>query len=258
MIQSVAALCTLLHLATVGASKGDLESKSTDPCLPFYISTFDSFWDKGFIIFDVVVICIFVLCMWPARKLDYLKKVLTSGFGIFMCTGHLLTFFSTYVDLTQLVWTIAILAGVAAGFFSTVPKYENIFYSVTGAYVSAYIITIIMRSDSSIFYFITFFVILSMYILLSRFSPVYHYTICKSLFAAYIFLVLVELNPFLVKPFRCGFYGTSKQFMFHGLIGLVLFFGCAAISFALTLHYDQVKAKVAEYKAKAAAATQKS
>lgn len=255
MTRSLDALYVLLHFVVTRASSSVSGTQGSEPCLPFYISTFEKHFDLNFFVFDVVVICIFILCMWPAKNLDYLKRVLMSGLGILMCTGHLLTFISTHVDLSQLVWSIAIVAGVAAGFFSTVPPYENIFISVTGAYISALIITSVLRSDNTMFYFITFFVVLAIYILMSRLSPVYHYAICKSLFVAQIFLVIVELNMPIVKPFRSGFYGTSKQFMFHGLIGLVLFFGCAAISFVLTLNYDRVKAKVSEYKDKVVATT---
>lgn len=255
MTRSVDALYVLLYFFAAYASSEASSVDGSDQCLPFYISTFEKGFDWNFFMFDVVVACIFVLCMWPAKKLDYLKRVLMSGLGTLMCTGHLLTFLSTRVDLSQLVWSIAIVASVAAGFFSTVPPYENIFISITGAYISAFIITAVLCSENTMFYFITFFVVLAIYILMSRLSPVYHYAICKSLFVAQIFLVLVELNQPLVKPFRKGFYGTAKQFIFHGLIGLVLFFGCAAISFVLTLNYEKVKAKVSEYKDKVVATT---
>lgn len=255
MTRSTDALCVLLHVVVAYAASGVSGGRESGPCLPFYISTFEKSLDWNFFVFDAVLVCIFVLCMWPAKMLDYLKKVLMSGFGILMCSGHLLTFLSTRIDLSQLVWSIAIVAGVAAGFFSTVPPYENIFISVTGAYISAFVITSVLRSDNTMFYFITFFVVLAVYILMSRLSPMYHYATCKSLFLAHIFLVFVELSIPFVKPFSRGFYGTWKQFLFHGLIGLVLFLGCAAISFVLTLNYDEVKAKVTEYKDRVAAAT---
>ncbi len=201
-----------------------------------------------FVAYNIFLIGNIILCVWPIPKLDYLKKVVISGFGTCMCIGHVFLSLPFVKSYSQFTWGLSCIAGLIASTFSLTEKYENTFYTVVGSYASSYMLTIILRSGSAIFYVITFALFAGIFFIVCRFSPRWHYALCKSLFVGLVVVTLVNIDIPLIDILYGFHHKGSVICGLNRLLGLAVFFAATGMTLMMTIYYDVVKEKVVEYR----------
>jgi len=236
----------LLYLCTMRAGKLT-ETGDIGLPLPFYG---DVGWEISwfFVMYDVILIANIILCVWPAVKLDYLKKVVISGFGIFMFVGHVFLSLPLIKEFGQFTWGLSCIIGLLAAILSLTVKYENISYTIVGSYALSYIILVMLRSTTVGFYMVIFAILLGVFFVLCRFSPRWHYALCKSLFVGLLMVTFLHINVLFLDIFGGFHKNTGTARALNRLFGLVVFFATAGLTFMITIYYDLVKEKVIEYR----------
>ena len=236
----------VFHFLAGTIQSGDTSSEIAFP-YPAYIQGSGSILSLSRLMFNILIVGVLFLCFWSNKRLDRVKKVVISGFGIFLLTSYALSSIPLLGAFSQLSWIVSGVIGITAAVLSLSDKYANMFYTPIGSFISTYIVVVVLRISGPINMLLILAIAVGLFFLMSRFSPQYHYAICKSLFTGILLMVLIDVNIPPLGIFEGFHHGTGKDIL-RRIIGLLLLSLTIVVSLLLTLSYDMVREKVSEYK----------